>query len=115
VWLKGVHATQFEPPDFWHVRKMREDTLHGKEHVKMESVTLTTLVPGEHGTVETMSGLPEMTRRRLLEMGVTRGTRLRFVRRAPLGDPIEIHLKGYRLILRTTEARGIYVYREKDV
>jgi ferrous iron transport protein A len=81
----------------------------------MESVMLASLVPGEQGTVETMKGLPDTTRRRLLEMGVTRGTRLRFVRRAPLGDPIEIHVKGYRLILRNTEARGIFVFRENEV
>lgn len=80
-----------------------------------ERVPLAKLTPGELGTVDTLGGLPESARRRLLEMGVTRGTHLRFVRRAPLGDPIEIHLKGYRLILRSTEARGIFVFREKEI
>jgi Fe2+ transport system protein FeoA len=53
-----------------------------------------------------------MTRQRLLEMGITRGVHVRFVRRAPLGDPIEIHLKGYRLMLRGTEARCIMIQKE---
>jgi ferrous iron transport protein A len=81
----------------------------------MEPVALEKLSPGEQGTVATLSGLPAPARQRLQEMGVIRGTRLRFVRRAPLGDPIEIHVKGYRLMLRCTEARGIFVFREKAV
>ena len=80
----------------------------------MEPIALVKLTPGDQGTVETLGGLPESTRCRLLEMGVTKGTRLRFVRRAPLGDPIEIHLKGYRLVLRSTEARGIFVFPETE-
>jgi Fe2+ transport system protein FeoA len=81
----------------------------------MEPVALEGLSPGDHGTVAGLSGLPIHARQRLQEMGVTRGTRLRFVRRAPLGDPIEIHVKGYRLMLRCAEAREIFVFREKDV
>jgi ferrous iron transport protein A len=93
---------------------MRKDTGIGKETLTMEPVALETLSPGDHGTVAALSGVPALARQRLQEMGVTRGTRLRFVRRAPLGDPIEIHVKGYRLMLRCTEARGIFVFREKD-
>ncbi len=81
----------------------------------MEPVALENLFPGDRGTVAALSGLPARARQRLQEMGVVKGTRLRFVRRAPLGDPIEIHVKGYRLMLRCTEARGIFVFREKDV
>jgi ferrous iron transport protein A len=81
----------------------------------MDQIALVDLSPGEQGTVTTMTGLTGPARQRLLEMGVTRGTRLRFVRRAPFGDPIEIHVKGYRLMLRSTEARRIFVFREKDV
>jgi len=42
--------------------------------------------------------------RRLLELGLTPGTVFRVVRVAPLGDPIEIALRGYRLCLRRAEA-----------
>lgn len=48
-------------------------------------------------------------RQRLLDMGVTRGTRVRVERHAPLGDPIEISVKGYLLALRGEEAAGILV------
>jgi Fe2+ transport system protein FeoA len=94
---------------------MREDKGNRKEKLTMEPVALELLSPGDHGTVAALSGMSAPARQRLQEMGVTRGTRLRFVRRAPLGDPIEIHVKGYRLMLRCAEARGIFVFREKDL
>ncbi len=48
-------------------------------------------------------------RQRLLDMGVTRGAQLTVERVAPLGDPIEIQLKGYHLAIRKTEAGLIEV------
>ena len=53
--------------------------------------------------------LPEGTRLRLLEMGLTEGIECRVVRYAPLGDPMEVQVRGYFLSLRTTEAEGIIV------
>lgn len=47
--------------------------------------------------------------RRLQEMGVVSGAKVRVVRYAPLGDPIEIELRGYRLALRKESAAGIEV------
>lgn len=75
-------------------------------------VALSSLVPGESGTVQEMKGLGRNARQRLLEMGLMAGVRVRLVRRAPLGDPMEIHLKGYRLMLRDTEACNIFLERE---
>ena len=48
-------------------------------------------------------------RKRLLEMGVTRGTELRILKYAPLRDPMEIAIKDYRLSLRVEEAAHIEV------
>ncbi len=48
-------------------------------------------------------------RRRLLDMGITRGALLRVERHAPLGDPVQIFVKGYRLAVRLNEARSIEV------
>lgn len=48
-------------------------------------------------------------RQRLLDMGVTRGTEVRVERHAPLGDPVEVNIKGYHLALRMSEAREIEV------
>ncbi len=53
--------------------------------------------------------LPRATARRLFEMGVLPGTRVRVVRRAPLGDPIELRLRNYSLSIRREEAALIEV------
>lgn len=47
--------------------------------------------------------------RRIQEMGLTIGTVFRVVKVAPLGDPVEIDVRGYRLCLRRTETQGIEV------
>ncbi len=48
-------------------------------------------------------------RRRLLELGLLPGTAVEVMRRAPLGDPIELSLRGYRLSIRGDEARAVLV------
>lgn len=48
-------------------------------------------------------------RRRLLDMGLTTGTQVYFRKVAPLGDPIEITVRGYELTLRKSEANLILV------
>jgi len=48
-------------------------------------------------------------RRRLLDMGITPGSRIRVERYAPLGDPMEVAVKGSLLALRLSEARRIEV------
>lgn len=49
---------------------------------------------------------------RLREMGMSPGTRVTLVRRAPMGDPIEIKVRGYNLTLRKTEADHVLVLAE---
>ena len=51
---------------------------------------------------------------RLREMGVIAGTRITLVRTAPMGDPIEIKVRGYNLTLRKTEADHVLVERLAD-
>lgn len=51
-------------------------------------------------------------RRRLLDMGITPGTEVMIRKRAPMGDPIEIHLRGYELTLRIEDAQKIQVKKE---
>jgi len=69
---------------------------------------LSELNPGESGIISRIEGRGE-ERRKLLDMGLVRGTRITVVRRAPLGDPIELLVKGYNLSLRLDEAEGVYV------
>ena len=48
---------------------------------------------------------------RLREMGLLPGTRIKLIRTAPMGDPIEIKVRGYNLTLRKTEADHVLVER----
>lgn len=58
---------------------------------------------GESGVIKAVSGEGRI-RRRLFDMGVTPGAELIMRKKAPLGDPIEITVRGYELTLRKTEA-----------
>ena len=64
------------------------------------------LAVGESGQVAQVMGADEVSRR-LLEMGITPGVHLRCLGAAPLGDPLEFELRGYRLSLRKREAEHI--------
>jgi Fe2+ transport system protein FeoA len=50
---------------------------------------------------------------RLRELGLVPGTKIRLVRRAPLGDPLEIAVRGSRLAIRRSEARHIQILPEQ--
>lgn len=65
--------------------------------------TLKEFKPGEVGTVLRIVGQGGI-RRRLLDMGITPGTEISMRKVAPLGDPIEITVRGYQLSLRKSEA-----------
>jgi ferrous iron transport protein A len=69
---------------------------------------LTELSPGLSGTVTEIK-VPAANRARLMEMGLLVGTSIELVRFAPLGDPVEIRVRGYHLTLRKQEAEQIWV------
>lgn len=73
-----------------------------------ELQSLASLQVGSSATVREIKVAPE-DRGRLLEMGLLVGTPIELVRFAPLGDPIEIKLRGYHLTLRKHEAEQIWV------
>ena len=72
-------------------------------------MTLSDLKPGEHGTVTgyTESNPPG----RLLEMGLLPGTPVEVVRLAPLGDPMDLKVRGFHLSIRQHEAAHIEIER----
>lgn len=74
----------------------------------VDSLPLADLPLGESAEIVRVDARGEI-KRRLLEMGVVRGTRVLVERVAPLGDPIEIRVKGYHLSLRREEAAMIEV------
>lgn len=63
---------------------------------------------GESGKIKAVTGEGKV-RRRLFDMGVTPGAELTMKKKAPLGDPIEITLRGYELTLRKSEAACVQV------
>lgn len=69
---------------------------------------LSELAPGDRGKVVTVAGDAEAARR-LMEMGLMRGTTVEVVRRAPMGDPLEVKVRGFMLTLRRAEAEHIEV------
>ena len=69
---------------------------------------LTSLDVGSSATVTEIKVAPEH-RGRLLEMGLLVGTPVELIRFAPLGDPVEIKVRGYHLTLRKHEAEQIWV------
>lgn len=73
-------------------------------------VPLSALQPGEQGEVYQVQAQGAV-RQRLLEMGFIRGARLRVEKLAPLGDPMELVIKGYHLSLRRGESTCILVQR----
>jgi ferrous iron transport protein A len=70
--------------------------------------TLAQLDPGERGRITAVAGDPDASRR-LMDLGLIRGTTVEVIRRAPLGDPMEVRLRGFMLTLRRSEAEHITV------
>jgi Fe2+ transport system protein FeoA len=77
---------------------------------EVSSEPLANLPVGGRGRVTGFELRPDQ-RQRLLELGMTTGAELEVIRFAPLGDPIEIKVRGYCLSLRKHEAQGIFVQR----
>ena len=71
--------------------------------------TLDAFEIGESGVVASVGGEGKI-KRRLFDMGITPGAEILLRKRAPLGDPIEVTVRGYELTLRKTEA--VYVKME---
>ena len=71
-------------------------------------MTLKDTQPGEKVKIVKLNG-EGATKRRIMDMGITKGIEI-FVRKvAPLGDPIEVNVRGYELTLRKSEAEKIEV------
>ncbi len=80
----------------------------------MHEVTLNSLSAGERGTIQRITTSAPNVRRRLLEMGLIKGSVVEVIRSAPLGDPIEVKVKGYRLSLRRVEAESVIIYKTNN-
>lgn len=70
--------------------------------------TLRDVEPGASAQIVKLTGSGAL-RRRIMDMGLTRGTTVQVRKVAPLGDPVEITVRGYELSIRKSEAESIEV------
>lgn len=73
------------------------------------SKTLNTLKVGQKARVVSVGGANTSLRRRLLDMGLTPNTEIEVMRFAPLGDPMELRVRGYALTMRKADAELIEI------
>ncbi len=76
----------------------------------MGNTTLNDLLEGQAGTIIDIQGNDSLSAR-LMEMGLIPGERVEMVGQAPMGDPVEYSVVGYRLSLRRVEARRVWIQR----
>jgi ferrous iron transport protein A len=76
-------------------------------------LSLDQLRVGQRGCIEAIDGSDAIVQR-LLEMGLLEGEELEVIGVAPLGDPMEIRLRDYRLSLRRSEAARIQVHEVRS-
>jgi len=72
-------------------------------------VKIRDLKPGQRARIRDYGRADRDYLRQLLRMGLLRGTEIQLVRAAPLGDPIELAVRGYKLTLRKDEANILEV------
>lgn len=77
-------------------------------------LTLSQILPSEKARITRIRPGGGAIRQRLLDMGVTKGTEFTVERKAPLGDPVEILIKGYHLAIRKNEADFIEVTKVEE-
>ncbi|QDT29117.1 FeoA domain protein [Gimesia panareensis] len=73
-----------------------------------KEMTLNQIVKGQIARITNISGEDAISIR-LMEMGLIDGERIQLLGKAPLGDPLEFAIRGYRLSLRLNEARCVEV------
>lgn len=84
--------------------KIKKKTTHVGEHIKLSD-----LKKGQKGKVIFLNTEDKALRRRLLDMGITEGVQIKIKKIAPLGDPIDLELRGYDLCLRKRDMAFIDV------
>lgn len=72
-----------------------------------EQTNLSNLRKGQKAKVVFLNTVDKALRRRLLDMGITEGVQVKVKKIAPLGDPVDIELRGYELCLRKRDLKMI--------
>lgn len=71
-------------------------------------MTLDQLQAGQSAIIRRIGGQGQV-RRRLMDMGLTKGTMIEMIKAAPMGDPVEYQVRAYHLSLRKTEAAVVEI------
>lgn len=74
-----------------------------------ENCKLSDLKIGQSAIVKSLNISNKQVKRHLLDMGIVRGTEVKIKKKAPMGDPIDIELRGYELVLRKADLKQIEV------
>ena len=77
-------------------------------------MTLDELKPGQDAYIESVGGNEISLRKHILDMGLTPGTEVTLVKTAPMGDPLQLTVRGYELTLRKADAEMIQIEREAN-
>lgn len=78
------------------------------DHTQNDVVTLRDIPIGQTATVVSLAGEGAL-KRHIMDMGITKGTAVYVRKVAPLGDPLEVTVRGYELSLRKSEAQNVLV------
>lgn len=78
------------------------------DHTQNDVVTLRDIPIGQTATVVSLTGEGAL-KRHIMDMGITMGTTIYVRKVAPLGDPLEVTVRGYELSLRKSEAQNVVV------
>ena len=101
--IKGINASA----DVWEYLGFKLNVAFDS-FKRIVDMTLADLKIGQDAVLRTIGGQGEL-RHHLLDMGLTPGTEVTLRKVAPMGDPIEIRVRGYELTLRVEEAKKIEV------
>ena len=98
-----IRVQPFDP-----IQTSSQDINRESKDVLESPILLSQMKTGQEGIIRKVSG-ESVLRRRLLEMGINRGSVIYVEKYAPLKDPIELVIKGYHISLRVDEAANIFV------
>jgi len=79
-----------------------------------EEIRISNLLIGDRAVITGYEKKPGLYREKILSMGLTKGTKFKLTKKAPMGDPLEIEVLGYKLSLRKDEADIIKIERYKE-
>ena len=79
-----------------------------------ERKRLSELKCGEKGHVYAVTSGDRRMRRHIVDMGITPGTEIKLIKLAPMGDPVEIELRGYTMSLRKADADSVVLMNAED-